>query len=79
MRNIDIKKIFLHSVLSILHSEMALEATIQELKLPLQKDSSFYENVVKLIDGGMLDIDTLLNSLIANNIANINKTLQFND
>jgi len=34
---------------------------------------------VKLIDGGMLDIDTLLNSLIVNNIANINKTLQFND
>lgn len=33
---------------------------------------------VKLIDGGMLDIDTLLNSLIVNNIANINKTLQFN-
>lgn len=79
MRNIDIKKIFLHAVLSILHSKMALEATIQELKLPLQEDSSFYENAVKLIDGGMLDIDTLLNSLIVNNIANINKTLQFND
>lgn len=79
MRNIDIKKIFLHSVLSILNSETVLDATMQELKLPLQKDSSFYENAVKLIDGNSIDIDTLLNSLILNNIASINKTLQFND
>lgn len=79
MRNIDIKKIFLHAVLSILHSEMVLEATIQELKLPLQRDRSFYEKAVNLIDDGMLNIDTLLNSLILNNIASINKTLQFND
>lgn len=79
MRNIDIKKIFLHAVLSILHSEMVLEATIQELKLPLQRDCSFYEKAVNLIDDGMLNIDTLLNSLILNNIASINKTLQFND
>ena len=79
MRNIDIKKIFLHSILSILNSETVLDATIQELKLPLQKNSSFYENAVKLIDGNTVDIDTLLNSLILNNIASINKTLQFND
>lgn len=79
MRNIDIKKIFLHSILSILNSETVLDATIQELKLPLQKNSSFYENAVKLIDGNTIDIDTLLNSLVLNNIASINKTLQFND
>lgn len=79
MKNIDIKKIFLHSVLSILNSETVLDATIQELKLPLQKDSFFYENAVKLINSNTVDIDTLLNSLILNNIASINKTLQFND
>lgn len=79
MRNIDIKKIFLHSVLSILNSETVLDATMQELKLPLQKKSSFYENAVKLIDSNSIDIDMLLNSLILNNIASINKTLQFND
>ena len=79
MRNIDIKKFFLHSVLSILNSETVLDATMQELKLPLQKDSSFYENAVKLIDSNSIDIDMLLNSLILNNIASINKTLQFND
>lgn len=79
MKNIHIKKIFLHSVLSILNSETVLDATIQELRLPLQKDSSFYENAVKLIDSNTIDIDTLLNSLILNNIASINKTLQFND
>lgn len=79
MKNIHIKKIFLHSVLSILNSETVLDATIQELRLPLQKDSSFYENAVKLIDSNSIDIDTLLNSLILNNIASINKTLQFND
>lgn len=79
MKNIDIKKIFLHSVLSILNRETVLDATIQEIKLPIQKDSSFYENVIKLIDSNTVDIDTLLNSLILNNIASINKTLQFND
>lgn len=79
MRNIDIKKIFLHSVLSILNSETVLDATIQELKLPIQKNSSFYENAVKLINSSTVDIDTLLNSLVLNNIASINKTLQFND
>ena len=79
MRNIEIKKIFLHAVLSILHSEMALDAAIQELSLPLQKDSSFYDNAVKLIDNNSVDIDKLLSSLILNNIASINKTLQFND
>lgn len=79
MKNIDIKKIFLHSMLSILNSETVLDATIQELKLPLQKNSFFYENAVKLIDCNTVDIDTLLNSLILNNIASINKTLQFND
>ena len=79
MRNIDIKKIFLHSVLSILNNESVLDATIQELKLPLQKNSSFYENAVKLINSNTVDIDTLLNSLILNNIASINKTLKFND
>lgn len=79
MKNIDIKKNFLHAVLSILNSEMVLDATIQELRLPLQKDSSFYENAIKLIDKNAIDIDTLLNSLIFNNISSINKTLQFND
>lgn len=79
MRNIDIKKIFLHSVLSILNSETVLDATIQELKLPIQKNSFFYENAVKLINSNTVDIDTLLNSLVLNNIASINKTLQFND
>lgn len=79
MRNIDIKKIFLHSVLSILNSETVLDATIQELKLPIQKNSSFYENAVKLINSNTVDIDTLLNSLVLNNIASINKTLKFND
>lgn len=79
MRNIDIKKIFLHVVLAILNSEIVLDATIKELRLPLQKDSFFYENAVKLIDNNKIDIDILLNSLILNNIASINKTLQFDD
>ena len=79
MKNIDIKKVFLHAVLSILHSEIPLEITIQELNLPLQKGRYFYENAVKLIDRNILNIDTLLNSLILNNIASINNTLQFND
>lgn len=79
MKSIDIKKIFLHAVLSILHSKMVLEATIQDLNLPIQEKDFFYENVVELIDNNMLNIDVLLNVLILNNMASINKTLQFND
>ena len=79
MRTIDIKKVFLHAVLSILNSETVLDTTIQELGLPLRNDNSFYETATKLIDNPPLNIDSLLNSLILNNIASINKTLQTND
>ena len=79
MRNIDIKKIFLHTILSILHSEKVLEVTIQEFQLPLQKNISFYDNAIKLIDDNFINIDLLLDSLILNNIASINNTLKFND
>ena len=75
MKNIEIKKIFLHAVLSVLHNKTVLALTIQELGLPLQKDNSFYENAINLIDNHALNIDMLLNSLIINNIASINKTL----
>lgn len=79
MKNMDIKKIFLHSILSILNSETVLDATIQELKLPMTKNSAFYENVLKLIDSNTVNIDTLLNSLIVNNIVSVNELLQFSD
>lgn len=79
MENMDIKKIFLHSVLSILNSESVLDATIRELKLPMPKNSAFYENVLKLIDSNTVNIDTLLNSLIVNNIVSVNELLQFSD
>lgn len=79
MKNMVIKKIFLHSVLSILNSESVLDATIRELKLPMPKNSAFYENVLKLIDSNTVNIDTLLNSLIVNNIVSVNELLQFSD
>lgn len=79
MENMDIKKIFLHSVLSILNSESVLDATIRELKLPMPKNSAFYENMLKLIDSNTVNIDTLLNSLIVNNIVSVNELLQFSD
>lgn len=79
MKNMNIKKIFLHSILSILNSETVLDATIRELKLPMPKNSAFYENVLKLIDSNTVNIDTLLNSLIVNNIVSVNELLQFSD
>ena len=45
----------------------------------LKNDNSFYKNAIKLIDSGELDINELLDSLILNNIASINKTLKFED
>lgn len=77
MRNIDIKKNFLHAILAILCNEMVLEETIEELKLPFQNDDFFYENAIKLVDNNTINIDILLDSLIRNNIASINKILQF--
>lgn len=79
MKNIDIKKMFLYSVLSILHNESVLERTICDLKLQIQKDGTFYENAIRLIDDKVLDIDILLDSLILNNISSISKELQFID
>ena len=68
MRNIDIKKIFLHAVLSVLNSKTVLKETIQELELPVHTDDSFYEDTIKLIDDNKVNIDTILNALIINNI-----------
>lgn len=68
MRNIDIKKIFLHVVLSVLNSKTVLKETIQELELPVHTDDSFYEDTIKLIDDNKVNIDTILNALIINNI-----------
>lgn len=79
MKNIEIKKIFLHAMLSIIHNEMVLDKSIEELKLPLKNNGLFYEKILKLIDNKVIDIDILINSLISNNIGSINKTLQFND
>ena len=75
----DVRVILLTLDLRDFAEQAIPDATMQELKLPLQKNSSFYENALKLIDGNSIDIDTLLNSLVFNNIASINKTLQFND
>ncbi len=79
MTNIEIKKIYLHAVLAILNSEEVIEVSIKELGLSIQNDSLFYEKIMKLINDNVVDIDILLNSLILNNVASINKTLQFND
>ena len=68
MRNIDIKKIFLHAVLSVLNSKTVLKETIQELELPVHTDDFFYEDTIKLIDDNKVNIDTILNALIINNI-----------
>ncbi len=45
-----------------------LKETIQELELPVHTDDSFYEDTIKLIDDNKVNIDTILNALIINNI-----------
>ena len=49
MKNIDIKKIFLHLGLSILNSETVLDATIQELNLSFQRDSGSIPKVLAIL------------------------------
>lgn len=79
MNNIDIKKIFLHSLLCILHSSEVLEVTIRDLNISIINKKNLYEDIIKMIDNGMVDIDKLLDYLIINNISCINNMLQFSD
>ena len=79
MSNIEIKYSYLHSILSILNSLLVLDATIRDLNLNIPFANDVYSMFVDLINSGRINIDDLLNSLVENNIASIEKTLVFPD
>lgn len=77
MSNYEIKKDFLHALISIVDSNRVVDKTIRDLNISIANDDKLFKNFVSLIENGEVNIDNLLNSLIINNIASVNKALQF--
>ena len=79
LNNRVIKLNYLHAVLSILNNPVVLESTLRTLNISIPATQDVYTTLVHLINDNSLDIDRILNLLVENNIASINKTLIFND
>lgn len=79
LSNIEIKRNYLHSVLSIITSPIVLEATLHDLDLDIPISQNIYNIFIDLVNDNLLEIDNLLTLLVENNIACINKTLNLND
>ena len=79
MSNLQIKLNYLHSLLSIIHKPIVLEATIRDMNLNIPISNDMYTTLVDLFYKKHINIDNLILSLVENNIACINKTLTFND
>lgn len=79
MSNLQIKFNYLHSILSIIHSPIVLEATIRDMNLNIPISNDMYTTFVDLFNEKQIDVDKLISSLVENNIACINKTLTFTD
>lgn len=79
LNNRVIKLNYLHAVLSILNNPVVLESTLRTLNISIPATQDVYTTLVHLINDNSLDIDRILNLLVENSIASINKTLIFND
>ena len=56
-----------------------LEATLKTLNINIPATQDIYTTLVHMVNDNSLDIDKILNLLVENNIASINKTLILND
>lgn len=79
LNNTSIKLNYLHAVLSILNDPAVLEATLKTLNINIPATQDIYTTLVHMVNDNSLDIDKILNLLVENNIASINKTLILND
>ena len=79
LNNTAIKLNYLHAVLSILNDPAVLEATLKTLNINIPATQDIYTTLVHMVNDNSLDIDKILNLLVENNIASINKTLILND
>lgn len=76
LSNIEIKKIYLNSILSILHNQIVLNSTIKELGLNIEVSENIDDvcsSLFNLIEEGTVNIDNIIKSLVENNIASISK------
>lgn len=76
LSNMEIKKIYLNSILSILHNKNVLKSTIKELGLNIEALENIDDvccSLYNLIDEGKINIDQVIKSLVKNNIANISR------
>lgn len=82
LSNIEIKKIYLNSIISILHNQIVLKRTIKEMGLNIQVSENIDDVcclLFNLIEEGTVNIDNIIKSLMENNIASISKTLIIQD
>ena len=79
MSTVSIKLNYLHAVLSILNAPVVLEATLKTLNINIPATQDVYTTRVHMVNDNSLDIDKMLNLLVENNIASVNKTLILND
>ena len=76
---LTIKLNYLHAVLSILNNPVVLEATFKTLNINIPATQDVYKTLVHMVNDNSLGIDKILNLLVENNIASVNKTLILND
>lgn len=79
LNNTTIKLNYLHAVLSILNNPVVLEATFKTLNINIPATQDVYKTLVHMVNDNSLGIDKILNLLVENNIASVNKTLILND
>lgn len=75
---LQLKKLYIKSLLEIANNKKVIDEVIRELNMEINR-SVFFEAVINLVDAKKIDIDMVINSLIANNIASVNQTITFSD
>lgn len=58
---------------------LVLEATFKTLNINIPATQDVYKTLVHMVNDNSLGIDKILNLLVENNIASVNKTLILND
>ncbi len=75
MSNKEIKYNYLHSIITILDSPLVLKASLKDMNINITATDNIYDMFIELINEKNLNIDNLIQSLVKNNIASIEKRL----
>ncbi len=75
MSNKEIKYNYLHSIITILDSPLVLKASLKDMNINITATDNIYDMFIELINEKNLNIGNLIQSLVKNNIASIEKRL----